>query len=219
MPIQTEEPSLPSANEGRALRILTIVDRPRPGLAELSCAFAWHAKNAGRNATLLHAVHDPAIPSEPWSLGNLWRRAREADVVAGEYYGRTAPLLPSLLWMSRATHWSFVFHEPGGLRAKLRKGEAWGRAVVSALLDAMACRWSHAMIAPRSDRLALMSARSLLFAPLLYLEDAADEDDKVRNSTPYGADAASAMRAAVALPPSSLHDRPTELGVSLDVDQ
>jgi hypothetical protein len=75
------------------------------------------------------------------------------------------------------------------------------------------------MIASRSDRLALVRARVVLFAPLLYLEVAADEDDKVRNSLPYGAVAVRAMRAVFDLPPSSLHDRPTELGVSLDVDQ
>jgi hypothetical protein len=177
--------SEPHLDAGARLRVLTIVDRPRHGLAELSYAFACHAKNAGHDATLLHAVHDPGIPSEPWSFGNLWRRAREADVVVVWSYGRTALLLPLLLWMSRTTHWSFVFHEPGGLRAKLRKGDAWGRAVVSALLEAMACRWSHTMIVPRSDRLSLVNARNVVFAPLLYFEDAADEDDKVRNSILY----------------------------------
>jgi hypothetical protein len=96
-----ETRSEPNLDADASLRVLMIFDRPRPGSVELSCAFACHAKNADRNATLLHAVHDPAIPSEPWSFGNLWRRAAEADLVVVGSYGRTALLLPLLFWMAR----------------------------------------------------------------------------------------------------------------------
>jgi hypothetical protein len=158
------------ASRQATLRVISVVDRPRPGLAELSLAFATHARSDGHDVGMLHAV-DEQQAAIRWSFWRMVREARSADLVVLWSFGWSTLLLPLARMMTRRTEWSVVLHEPGGLAAKLAKGDNWLRAVISAILELVALKWADWILVPRADKVSVVDARNVVALPLLHLED------------------------------------------------
>lgn len=163
-----QSPSARTSERLPALKLLSVVDRPRPGLSDISDGLVENAARAGFDASSLHRVPGAVTAGPRWSLRAMLHAVRACDAVVVWSFGLTAMLLPLLRAWYPQTHWAVVLHEPGGLRAKLSKGDGWLRAFASAALEFLAVKGADTVLVPRADKAALVSARRVVVAPLLY---------------------------------------------------
>lgn len=150
--------------------LLSVVDRPRPGLVEHSLALAAHATEHGYACKTIHACAADASPCEeyPWSLPRLIQQAWRSPVIVVWSFGVVALLLPLLRLICPFAVWCVVLHEPGGLRAKMKKGDIWYRALISAFLEWNCILFANWIIVPRKDKAALVPFAKVVSLPLLY---------------------------------------------------
>jgi hypothetical protein len=118
-------------------------------------------------------------------LARLLRAAPQADLVVLWSFGITAFLLPLLRRWADRTTWAVVLHEPGGLRAKLAKGDGRLRAVVSAVLEWTATRGADYVVVPREDKVSLVKGSRALSLPLLYATAVPSEGSVPRTDVLY----------------------------------
>jgi hypothetical protein len=148
--------------------IVSIVDRPRPGLSEHSAAFAFFCSQHGYKAYMLHSCVLGQNDEEPWTFWRTVRLARKSQLALLWSFGGVALTLPLLKLLTPGTRWCVILHEPGGLRAKFSKGDVWYRAIVSALLEYICLIFADWIVVPRSDKLSLVRRVAKVSLPLLY---------------------------------------------------
>jgi hypothetical protein len=144
--------------------VLSVVDRPRPGLMDHSDAFAALAKPYGYDVTCMHL----AAASKTWGFWGLVKACRHNDLLLIWSFGLTIALLPIIRLLAPGLKVAFVYHEPGGLRQKLRKKDPLFPSIVSALLERVAISVSHQVLIPREDKVGEFQHLNAIFAPLLY---------------------------------------------------
>lgn len=156
--------------------ILSIADRPRYGLLEISEAMVEYARrHAGTpGQTLYHPSLRTAgdLPKAPFSVRGLLRRAarREFGTLVVWSVGITYLLLPVVRLLHPRARIVIVCHEPGGLRQRLAKGDPLRYSVTVSLYERLFLRFADLVVTPNLQN----SKRfGMPFAPLLFVRPAA----------------------------------------------
>jgi len=141
--------------------IFSIVDRPRYGLLEHSQALCFYADFVGIPVkSIVHASLPKKQGELYFSMKFLLKRKKSTIVLWA--FGPSVLFLP---WLRlRGNRVIMVFHEPGGLWQRLRKGDGLLYSMLVSLIEKTFCSFSSSKVTPNRRN----AEGKFLFAPLIF---------------------------------------------------